>query len=256
MIQSQGGTPNVRSARYAGESRLSFALPSPPPRRIRAHSPPHLAGPLAWHEGGPLPEDVYSWKDVQRGVSKLFKRVKGSSASGASNGSAPSVSSDNGDADSVSIDPGEGAAFRGRSLSTTSTTSSSGSADEARRMEREAKGKNRIEHIEEAVEEELPEDEREDIPATVDDDDEEEDGTGPGGRPRFGGDEDEDDETSASEVTAPRTPPDGLLNGAAGARQGGGGGGGADGDLDVERRRVLKGKGVDDAEHRGVQVAS
>ncbi|GAA5835524.1 hypothetical protein JCM9279_004570 [Rhodotorula babjevae] len=229
MIQSQGGTPNVRSAKYAG--------------------------PLAWHEGGPLPEDVYSWKDVQRGMSKLFKRVKSSSsASGASAGSNASTAgdSDAGAGDDESAQgralADEGAAFRGRSLSMSSATSSSGSVDEARRMEREAKGKSReIEHIEEAIEEELPADSREDVPATVDDDELDEDE----GRPRFGGD-DEDDETSASELTAPRTPPDGLVGVAAAAARVDAG----DGDLDVERRRVRKGKGVDDAEHRGVQVAS
>ncbi|GAA5915663.1 hypothetical protein JCM8208_005910 [Rhodotorula glutinis] len=237
MIQSQGGTPNVRSAKYAG--------------------------PLAWHEGGPLPEDVYSWKDVQRGVSKLFKRVKGSSStsaasasgtSGASNTSTAGESDAGGDDESAQgrALADEGAAFRGRSLSMSSATSSSGSVDEARRMEREAKGKSReIEHIEEAIEEELPEDSRDDVPATVDDDELDD-------RPRFG--DDEDDETSASELTAPRTPPDGLVGvgaaASAAAAAAPGGAGDGDGDLDVERRRVLKGKGVDDAEHRGVQVAS
>ncbi|GAA5929427.1 hypothetical protein JCM3775_002339 [Rhodotorula graminis] len=232
MIQSQGGTPNVRSAKYAG--------------------------PLAWHEGGPLPEDVYSWKDVQRGMSKLFKRVKGSSttsAASATSTSGASNASTAGESDAGADDESaqgraladEGAAFRGRSLSMSSATSSSGSVDEARRMEREAKGKSReIEHIEEAIEEELPEDSREDVPATVDDDELDDDE----GRPRFG--DDEDDETSASELTAPRTPPDGLVGVAAAAARGEAG----DGDLDVERRRVRKGKGVDDAEHRGVQVAS
>ncbi|BGP38105.1 hypothetical protein JCM10450v2_002036 [Rhodotorula kratochvilovae] len=201
MIQSQGGAPNVRGARYAG--------------------------PLQWYEGGPLPEDVYTWKDVQRGVTKLFKRVKGSSAS--------STVSEPGDA-------GDRERGRSASVSSAATTSSSGSADEARRMEREAKGKSReIEHIEEAEEEDVEAarpvlDEREDVPATVADEDD-----GDGG-PTFDDEEDDDDDgTSASEVTAPRTPPESDLR---------------DGDLEIERRRVRKGKGVDDAEHRGVRVAS
>jgi len=290
MIQSQGGTPNVRSAKYAGASARSlFPLssaregsgragalvprPSSPlgrssksSTRREHHADAHLslslAGPLAWHEGGPLPEDVYSWKDVQRGMSKLFKRVKGSSstsAASASGASAGSNASTAGESDAGGDDESaqgraladEGAAFRGRSLSMSSATSSSGSVDEARRMEREAKGKSReIEHIEEAIEEELPEDAREDVPATVDDDGDDYGLDDDEGRPRFG--DDEDDETSASELTAPRTPPDGLVGVAAAAARADAG----DGDLDVERRRVLKGKGVDDAEHRGVQVAT
>lgn len=120
--------------------------------------------------------------------------------------------------------------------------SSSSDADEARRMEREAKGKSReIEHIEEALDEDVEdaevEPERDDVPATVpdDEDDDEEDERGLS----------EDEGTTASELTAPRTPPDGL-------------GVVIDEDLDVERRRVLKGKGkaVDDAEHDEVRVAS
>ncbi|GAA6048917.1 hypothetical protein JCM3770_007118 [Rhodotorula araucariae] len=212
MIQSQGGAPNVRSARYAG--------------------------PLQWYEGGPLPDDVYTWKDVQRGVTKLFKRVKGAPAP----------------ASSTVSDPGDvaGEHDRGRSAAVASSaamasSSASASADEARLMEREAKGKSReIEHIEEAEEEDIEAarpvlDDREEIPATVpDDDDDEDDGDGDGG-PTYGVDDDDDGATSASEVTAPRTPPEGDLR---------------DGDLEVERRRLLKGKGVDAAEHRGVRVAA
>ncbi|GAA6026862.1 hypothetical protein JCM8097_005915 [Rhodosporidiobolus ruineniae] len=130
MIQAQGGTPDVRGARYAG--------------------------PLQWYEGGPLPEDVYTYKDLGRGLSKLFKRVSTSTSRGrarsASTASATSVSS---------------------------ATSASGSEKEARRMEEEAKGKGSIEHIEEAEEDEEEEGHFEEVPATVDDDEDEEGETGP-----------------------------------------------------------------------------
>ncbi|BGP22952.1 hypothetical protein Rt10032_c16g5650 [Rhodotorula toruloides] len=224
MISAQGGTPNMRGAKYAG--------------------------PLQWYEGGPLPEDVYSWRDAQKGITKLFKRVKpgssskASTSSASSTGSASPLSSPTG-----SFQPLPGPDQRGRSMSTSSSgtgISSSSDADEARRMEREAKGKSReIEHIEEALEEDVEdaevEPEREDVPATVPDEDEEEEDE----RGEDVGGLSEDEGTSASELTAPRTPPDGLNVI-------------IDEDLDVERRRVLKGKGkaVDDGEHGEVRVAS
>ncbi|CDR47922.1 hypothetical protein NBRC10512_004400 [Rhodotorula toruloides] len=224
MISAQGGTPNMRGAKYAG--------------------------PLQWYEGGPLPEDVYSWRDAQKGITKLFKRVKpgssskASTSSASSTGSASPLSSPTG-----SFQPLPGTDQRGRSMSTSSSgtgISSSSDADEAKRMEREAKGKSReIEHIEEALEEDVEdaevEPEREDVPATVpDEEDEEEDERG-----EDGGGLSEDEGTTASELTAPRTPPEGLNVV-------------IDEDLDVERRRVLKGKGkaVDDGEHGEVRVAS
>ncbi|GAA5877529.1 hypothetical protein JCM8547_000180 [Rhodosporidiobolus lusitaniae] len=137
MIQAQGGTPDARGARYAG--------------------------PLAWHEGGPLPEDVYTYKDASRALGKLFKKVKLGGSSSGSRG-------------------------RPRSASTTSvlsaTSDSGGSEAEARRMEVEAKStKGAIEHIEEADEEleedggvEADEEEggEEAFPATIDDSEEEE----------------------------------------------------------------------------------
>ncbi|GAA5941859.1 uncharacterized protein JCM15063_000801 [Sporobolomyces koalae] len=104
MINAQGGQPNLQQARYAG--------------------------PLQWYEGGDLPEDVYTWRDAQRGLSKIWKKVNGGKDSEAA-----------------------AAAKKNRSASLSSTTSS-GSVDEARRMEREAKSggnKGEVEHVEEAV---------------------------------------------------------------------------------------------------------
>ncbi|GAA5996451.1 uncharacterized protein JCM10292_007617 [Rhodotorula paludigena] len=223
MISAQGGTPNMRGAKYAG--------------------------PLQWYEGGEVPEDVWTWRDAQKGLSKLFKR-RTSTASASSTGSGstavPSASptpSGDGALPTPASPPLMAHAYehaRGRSASVSSATSSS-DMHEARRMEREAKGKGReIEHIEEAAEDEH-ELEHEDVPATVADGDEADDEAA--GEDRHGADEDEEDDTSVSEATQPRTPPDGAHV--------------VDGDLAVERQRVLdKGKGVDDSEHRGMRVAS
>lgn len=248
MISAQGGTPNMRGAKYAGAcDRLALLLRGGTDSLGSCRA---LAGPLQWYEGGPLPEDVYSWRDAQKGITKLFKRVKpgssskASTSSASSTGSASPLSSPTG-----SFQPLPGTDQRGRSMSTSSSgtgISSSSDADEAKRMEREAKGKSReIEHIEEALEEDVEdaevEPEREDVPATVpDEEDEEEDERG-----EDGGGLSEDEGTTASELTAPRTPPEGLNVV-------------IDEDLDVERRRVLKGKGkaVDDGEHGEVRVAS
>ncbi|GAA5989188.1 hypothetical protein JCM10908_001198 [Rhodotorula pacifica] len=227
MIQSQGGTPNVRTARYAG--------------------------PQLWYEGGSLPEDVYTWKDAQKGLQKLFKR--GGEKGKSEKGKEVAVEGD------VTPRP-----ERGRSASVSSVTSSSDPED-ARRMEREAKGKVReIEHIEEVDDE----DGDADVDATGAEADVEDNlykiaspaGPAPaiysdrGGETEEDEEEDDDAATSASEITSPRTPPEnGLqLSGvspSSSSRI-------SDGDLDVERRRVLKGKGkaIDDAEHGEVRVAS
>ncbi|GAA5860586.1 hypothetical protein JCM3774_006215 [Rhodotorula dairenensis] len=214
------GTPNTRTARYAG--------------------------PQLWYEGGALPEDVYTWKDAQKGLSKLFKRggEKGKSDKGKE----------------VAVEGGTtGRPDHGRSASVPSITKSADPED-ARRMEREAKGKVReIEHIEEVDDEDA-----EDLAADVEDNVlvklaspsgpavvpfPEQGAATAGDLELSDGDEDEEDGTSASEVTSPRTPPEhnGLhLSGM------------SDSDLDVERRRVIKGKGkaIDDAEHGEVRVAS
>ncbi|KDE08029.1 hypothetical protein MVLG_01730 [Microbotryum lychnidis-dioicae p1A1 Lamole] len=93
-----GARPNMQQARYAG--------------------------PQQWYQqGGQTPEDIYTYKDVQKGLTKLWGKV------------------------------------RKRSGSSASTTSSS-SAAEASRMEADAKGKSKeIEHIEEADENEPSQDE-------------------------------------------------------------------------------------------------
>ncbi|SCV69112.1 BQ2448_2132 [Microbotryum intermedium] len=93
-----GARPNMQQARYAG--------------------------PQQWYQqGGQMPEDIYTYKDVQKGLTKLWGKV------------------------------------RKRSGSSVSTTSSS-SAAEASKMEADAKGKSKeIEHIEEADEEEPVQDE-------------------------------------------------------------------------------------------------
>ncbi|GAA5859007.1 hypothetical protein JCM1840_003709 [Sporobolomyces johnsonii] len=126
MINAQGGAPNVRGARYAG--------------------------PLQWYEGGELPADVYTWRDAQKGLSKIWKRVI-----------------------STSSDRGGGGRDRSESnVSTSSSVTSGGSEEEARRMEREAKGKGSIEHIEEALHEDS-EEEDEGATVSVARDDEDED---------------------------------------------------------------------------------
>ncbi|POY70189.1 hypothetical protein BMF94_6772 [Rhodotorula taiwanensis] len=215
MIQAQGGTPNVRTARYAG--------------------------PQLWYEGGNLPEDVYTWKDCQKGLQKLFKRgANGKSEKGKE----------------VAVEGDETPRpERGRSASVSSVTSSN-DADEARRMELEAKGKRReIEHIEEADDEDN-EDAVEVAPGLV------KVASPAGPAPALyldnGGCEgslSDDEGTSASEVTSPRTPPEGglQLDGITPPVSAGG-----DGDLDVELRRVMKGKSkaIDDVEHGEVRVAS
>ncbi|GAA5951835.1 hypothetical protein JCM8115_005253 [Rhodotorula mucilaginosa] len=232
MIQAQGGTPNTRTARYAG--------------------------PQLWYEGGALPEDVYTWKDAQKGLQKLFKRgEKGKpSEKGKEVAAAP-------DRDSAPRPA------RGRSASSSSMTSSSDPED-ARRMEREAKGKVReIEHIEEVDDEDA--DDLAAVPLNNGAEADVEDNlvkvaspAGPAPAPYSGLSEDDDDEedddeeddedgagTSTSDLPSPRTPPESGLQLSGVSRR-------SDGDLDVERRRVSKGKGkaIDDAEHGEVRVAS
>ncbi|GAA5829511.1 hypothetical protein JCM11251_000184 [Rhodosporidiobolus azoricus] len=171
------------------------------------------AGPLQWYEGGDMPSDVYTWKDASNGLKKLFGKMK----------SSPSSSSL--DSNSTTTTTAAEERGRGRSNSMISTTSSSGGSEaEARRMEREAKGKGMIEHIEEAEEEEDEQGHFEDVPATVDDEEVDEAGT---------------EGTGTEEEEEPKTPPDGLgqKGGALGLQLD------ADGDLDVERRRAIKGKG-------------
>ncbi|GAA5883393.1 hypothetical protein JCM16303_006729 [Sporobolomyces ruberrimus] len=161
MINAQGGQPNMQQARYAG--------------------------PLQWYEGGDMPPDVYTWRDAQRGISKIWKKVNGGTANGK-----------------------EKEKERSNSLS---STTSGGSLEEAKRMEREAKSashKGEVEHVE------IVEPER-----TIDEEDEE------------GGEEDLDTE---SEVTAPRTPPEGSALGLTNV-------GVDDVELEKERRRREKGKG-------------
>lgn len=199
-----------------------------------------------------MPDDVYTWKDAQKGLQKLFKRGK----------------SDKGKEVATEGDETP-RPERGRSASVSSVTSSN-DADEARRMELEAKGKVReIEHIEEAIDEDDEEEEGDDGDAARLEADIEDnvvvkfkspggpasDTSASGGRAGSLSDDDDDDEgTSASEVTSPRTPPDGLLQlgGVSPTTSQ------PDADLETERRRVMKGKGkaVDDAEHGEVRVAS
>jgi len=135
-------------------------------------------GPLQWYEGGEMPPDVYTWRDAQRGISKIWKKVNG----------------------------GKEASPKTRSESMTSTTSG-GSVEEAKRMEREAKsgGKGEVEHVEEA--------------ALVEENE-----------------EDEGSEDTESEVMAPRTPPEGSALGLSGVGE-------DDVELEKERRRREKGKG-------------
>ncbi|GAA5970093.1 hypothetical protein JCM11641_000264 [Rhodosporidiobolus odoratus] len=163
MIQAQGGMPDVRGARHAG--------------------------PLQWYEGGPVPDDVYTWRDAQKGICKLFNRARGRSGSIASTASSSSGSS-------AGTAPIKLAARR-----------MSSGEEEAKHMEREAKAKGIIEHIEEADEEEEEEEELAEeeggMPATVDDE------------------EGEEGETASE----PRTPPQ------------------YSSDLEAERRRAAKGKG-------------
>lgn len=166
MINAQGGTPNFQQARYAG--------------------------PLQWYEGGEIPDDVYTWRDAQRGISKIWKKVNGGSNKGK---------------DKEREKEREKEKERSNSLS---STTSGGSVEEARRMEREAKGggnKGEVEHVEEAIVEEP--------------DEEDQDGV---------------EEDTESEVTAPRTPPEGIALGLSNV-------GVDDVELEKERRRREKGKG-------------
>lgn len=138
-----------------------------------------------------MPEDVYTWRDAQRGISKIWKKVNGNK------GKEKEKEKDK-------------EANKERSNSLSSTTSG-GSLEEARRMEREAKSggnKGEVEHVEEAIVEE-PEDEEE-----------------------LG----EGEEDTESEVTAPRTPPEGTALGLTNV-------GVDDVELEKERRRREKGKG-------------
>ncbi|GAA6063927.1 hypothetical protein JCM10212_004786 [Sporobolomyces blumeae] len=206
MIGAQGGTPNVQQARYAG--------------------------PLQWYEGGEMPGDVYTWRDAQKGLSKIWKKVsngkdkdKGALASSSPSSSVASSSTSpppltslvTASASSNGSAMASGSKMRSASLS---STTSGGSVEEARRMEREAKtgGKGEVEHVEEAIVEEVEDEDDED----GDDEDEE--------APR----EEGEDVDTESEVTAPRTPPEGQALGLSHV--------GAD-DLEKAQRRLSKGKG-------------
>jgi hypothetical protein len=133
-----------------------------------------------------MPDDVYTWRDAQRGISKIWKKVNGGGK-----------------------DKGKEKAPEKERSNSLSSTTSGGSVEEARRMEREAKGgsnKGEVEHFEEAIVE---------VPNE---------------------DEEEDEEDTESEVTAPRTPPEGTALGLTNV-------GVDDVELEKERRRREKGKG-------------
>lgn len=204
-----------------------------------------------------MPEDVYTWKDAQKGLQKLFKRGGGEKGKSSEKGKEVAAAPERDTAPRPA---------RGRSASSSSMTSSSDPED-ARRMEREAKGKVReIEHIEEVDDEDA--DDLAAVPSNNGAEADVEDNlvkvaspSGPAPAPYTGMSEDEDDEdeeddedgagTSTSDLPSPRTPPEGGLQLSGVSRR-------SDGDLDVERRRVIKGKGkaIDDAEHGEVRVAS
>lgn len=118
MIQGQGAAPNVHQARYAGSSSRACSL-SPPLLTFGTRP----AGPQQWYQPGAAhPDDVYTYKDVQRGLGKIWKKVR-----------------------------------RRSSASETAASTSSRDSNEAREMETKQKsgGKSKeIEHIEEAEEEE------------------------------------------------------------------------------------------------------
>lgn len=138
---------------------------------------------MQWYEGGELPEDVYTWRDAQRGISKIWKKVNGA---GGAKGK-------------------EKEKERSNSLS---STTSGGSVDEAKRMEREAKSggnKGEVEHVEEA-------------PATIQ--------------------EEEDDDDDQEGESTPDTPPESAL----GLTNLGDRVGVDDVELERERRRREKGK--------------
>lgn len=210
MIGAQGGQPNVQQARYAG--------------------------PLQWYEGGQMPDDVYTWRDAQKGLSKIWKRVSGDKDKGKDKATAgsPSASASTSTAiPSTSALP-TATAVRGRTGSLSSATSA-GNAEESRRMECEAKSgsnKGEVEHVEEAVVE----------PDILEED---EDDLEDGGADSVVGEveevrrerlaEEDDGEDTASEVTAPRTPPEGTALGLTNV-------GIDDVELERERRRVAKGK--------------
>ncbi|ORY55333.1 hypothetical protein BCR35DRAFT_310104 [Leucosporidium creatinivorum] len=107
MIQGQGAQGNVHQARYAG--------------------------PQQWYQpGAPHPEDVYTYKDVQRGLGKIWQKMSRRRSSATSDTSVASAG-----------------------------TSTSSSSAEARAMETQGKGKSsEIEHIEEVLEDEEEEDDQ------------------------------------------------------------------------------------------------
>ncbi|SGY72944.1 BQ5605_C005g03240 [Microbotryum silenes-dioicae] len=121
-----GARPNMQQARYAGPFCPALSSEEARERLLILLKVMWLSflGPQQWYQqGGQTPEDIYTYKDVQKGLTKLWGKV------------------------------------RKRSGSSASTTSSS-SAAEASRMEADAKGKSKeIEHIEEADENEPSQDE-------------------------------------------------------------------------------------------------
>lgn len=117
MLSSQGGASGAALPRYAGESHSpSFQLGTGTDLNGLG-----FPGPQQWYQpGGTLPPDVYTYKDVQKGLGKMWNKVRRRSSSA--------------------------------SVSSSSTSEAAG-------MEREGKGKGKeIEHIEECVEEDHEED--------------------------------------------------------------------------------------------------
>ncbi|KAM0792514.1 hypothetical protein ACM66B_005184 [Microbotryomycetes sp. NB124-2] len=114
---------NSLSLGVAARAKMISAQGAPfDPRQAR------YAGPQQWYVGGTVPEDVYTIKDVQRGIQSIWSKVK-----------------------------------RRRSTSSASSNSNSETSSnqqESREMESRAKGKTKeIEHIEEVDENEGSEDE-------------------------------------------------------------------------------------------------
>lgn len=108
---------SLRSSAPARAPQLTFPL------RTRA-------GPQQWYQpGAPHPDDVYTYRDVQKGVSKLWQKVSKRTRRTSSASATASETSDTG-------------------------SKASSNDQEAREMEHVAKGKSKeIEHIEEVHEE-------------------------------------------------------------------------------------------------------
>lgn len=80
MISGQGGGTPGGQPRYAGECRLLSAVLRCPGRFSLTLGSPRvrsILGPQQWYQpGAELPPEVYTYRDVQKGLGKMWNRVR------------------------------------------------------------------------------------------------------------------------------------------------------------------------------------